>query len=192
MRSFNPPPAAVQPAVKTDAAAVFQRCLDKPIQPKVVKQTIKGDSSYSDDTYNFSIELPKGFSLKGEKGIHRAIATSRSGLFTVIIKTPKKGGSLKKHDSRFLAKALKDPSLKVLKRVETKVGGTKAIRYYLSVKHRGKTYCASEVMTVHDGYTYRVSVLQRLMQGRCMGDTVVDKITSQWKWLTKTSSLPSQ
>ena len=171
------------PSVKTEATSVFQRCLDKPIKPKVVKKTVEGDNSFVSDTFNFSVDMPQGFTLKENKGEHLALASSRSGLFTVIIKRPRKGGSLRKHDSEFLAKSLRDPSLKVLKREETKVGGSKAVRYYLSVNHRGKTYCASEVMTVHKGHTYRLSVLQRLMQGRCMGDTVVDKITSNWKWL---------
>ena len=171
------------PAVKTEATSVFQRCLEEPIKPKVVKKTVEGDGTFVSNIFNFSIDLPKGFTLKEKQGQHLAVASSRSGLFTVIVKTPRKGGSLRRHDKNFLKKTVRDPALKVLNRVETKVGGTPAIRYYLSVNHRGKTYCASEVMTVHKGHTYRVSVLQRLMQGRCMGDTIVDKITSNWKWL---------
>jgi len=176
-------------AAEVGAAApsdVFRRCLDEPIQPVVQRPMDAVDEEWRDDEAGIAVALPRGFRVAGRnQGGLLAVLASRSGMFTIAVKQPAEGGSLARRDRAFLDAIVQDRSMQLIHREELTLGGAPAVRYYLQVNIDGRSYCASEVICVHGGRTYHVSVMQKLLTGRCLGDAVVHQFTDGWQWLAK-------
>ena len=171
-------------AVGGDAASdVFVRCLEKPIEEATLVPM--GARIYDDGKNGIHWALPQGFVLGNVvERDQLAVALSRSGALMVVVEKPIPIGSmpLDKAVLGFERAALRDPRVRVLGRKAFSFAGLPAVKLYLEITHGPIKTCASRVFVKRDRWLFRVATLERLLQGRCMGDLVIGRVIDGWKW----------